>query len=180
MIEIKNSKNQQFYDYWRNLERKGEGIVPLKSSFMPEEIGHLLPNMIVYELISKENIKIRLQGTAINERLGQDMTGGNYLDYVEGSRREVASRAFWLMAQQPCGVIATLEHALSGGRTITVESIGFPFENDSGENPIIMYQSNEVEAYNPIAHKNDGQLKLIFVVDRQIIDIGNGAPTFVD
>ncbi|WP_419905181.1 PAS domain-containing protein [Kiloniella sp.] len=180
MIEIKNARNQQFYDYWQNLERKGESIIPLKSSFVPEDIGHLLSNMIVYELISKDNIKIRLQGTAINERFGQDMTGGNYLDYVEAERRPVASSAFWLMAQQPCGVIATLEHALSSGRKITVESIGFPFENDRGDNPIIIYQSNEIEDYNPIDHKNDGLLKLIFVVDRQIIDIGNGAPSFVD
>ncbi len=147
---------------------------------MPEDIGHLLPNMIVYELISKENIKIRLQGTAINERFGQDMTGGNYLDYVEADRRAVASSAFWLMAEQPCGVIAILEHALSSGRKITVESIGFPFENDNGGNPIIMYQSNEIETYDPLKHKNDGHLKLIFVIERHIIDIGKGAPAFVD
>ncbi|MFD2205911.1 PAS domain-containing protein [Kiloniella antarctica] len=180
LIEIKNARNRQFFDYWQSLERKGGSVMPLKSSFVPEEVGHLLSHMIVYELISKDNIKIRLQGTAINERFGQDITGGNYLDYVEPERRDVASNAFWLMAEQPCGIIATLEHALSSGRKITVESIGFPFENDRGENPIIMYQSNEIEAYNPIMYKNDGQLKLIFVVERHIIDIGKGAPSFVD
>ena len=84
------------------------------------------------------------------------------------------------MVEQPCGVLAILEHALSGGRKITVESIGFPFENDKGENPIIMYQSNQIEAYHRYKFKDDGQLKLIFVVDRHIIDIGKGAPKFVD
>ncbi len=180
LFEIQNSRNQVFYEYWRDLERKGKSILPLRSSFVPEDIGLLLPNIIVYELISKTDIRIRLQGTAINERFGHDMTGGNYLDYVEESRREKASDAFWLMAEQPCGILAILGHALSSGRTITVESIGFPMKNDIGKNPIIIYQSNEIEAINPLIPKVDERLKLIFVIERHIIDIGKGTPVFVD
>ena len=185
-MKIRNARNRQFYDYWQGLERSEGFDMPNRSSFLPEDIPSLLPNIIVYELISRDDIKIRLQGTAINERFGHDMTGGNYLDYVEDDRKRIASDAFWLMAEQPCGVCALLEHALSSGRNITVESIGFPLRNDipnldgSDPNPIIVYQSNEIDDLDPLQFQSDERLKLILVVERQIIDIGKGAPTFVD
>ncbi|WP_085909198.1 PAS domain-containing protein [Kiloniella majae] len=185
-MKIRNARNRQFYDYWQSLEKAEGTVVPKRSAFRPEDIPSLLPNIIIYELVSRENIKVRLQGTAINERFGHDMTGGNYLDYVEDDRKNVASDAFWLMAKQPCGVVAVLEHALSSGRNITVESIGFPLHNDilpldsSTPNPIIIYQSNEIEDLDPMGYQGDERLKLILVVERNIIDIGKGAPVFVD
>ncbi|WP_421784075.1 PAS domain-containing protein [Kiloniella litopenaei] len=185
-MKIRNARNRQFYDYWQGLERAEGFDMPNRSSFRPEDIPSLLPNIIIYELISRDNIKIRLQGTAINERFGHDMTGANYLDYVADDRRQVASDAFWLMAQHPCGICAVLEHALSSGRNVSVESIGFPLRNDiptldgSEPNPIIVYQSNEIEDLKPFEFKSNERLELILVVERQIIDLGKGAPTFID
>ncbi|KLN61624.1 hypothetical protein WH96_04595 [Kiloniella spongiae] len=184
-MNIRNAKNRQFYDYWLSLEKPEGTVVPNRSAFRPEDIPSLLPNIIIYELVSRENIKIRLQGTAINERFGHDMTGGNYLDYVEEDRKKIAADAFWMMAEQPCGVLAVLEHALSSGRNITVESIGFPLHNDimtvdgSTPNPIIIYQSNEINDLNSLGYQADERLKLILVVERNIIDIGKGAPVFM-
>ncbi|WP_254055029.1 PAS domain-containing protein [Kiloniella sp. EL199] len=185
-MKIRNARNRQFYDYWQSLEKAEGTVMPKRSSFRPGDIPSLLPNISIYELISRENIKIRLQGTAINERLGHNMTGLNYLDYVEDDRKTNASKAFWLMAEQPCGIHAVLVHALSSGRNITVEAIGFPLHNDilpldgSTPNPIIIYQSNEIDNQNPLSYQIDERLKLILVVERNIIDIGKGAPVFVD
>jgi hypothetical protein len=89
------------------------------------------------------------------------------------------------MAEHPCGIVAVLEHALSSGRNITVESIGFPLHNDipaldgSTPNPIIIYQSNEIDDLDPLSNQADERLKLILVVERNIIDLGKGAPAFV-
>ncbi|MCZ4279691.1 PAS domain-containing protein [Kiloniella laminariae] len=180
LFEIRNPRNQIFYDYWRNLPRVEGELLPRKSSFLPEDIPSILPNIIVYELQDKDQIMIRLQGTAINQRFGHDMTGANYLDYVEPDRREKAASAFWLMAEQPCGIIAILDHALSSGRSITVESIGFPLINDFGPNPIIIYQSNEIEREEWRNRPENEKLKLIFVQERHLIDLGTGTPQFVD
>ncbi|WP_020591562.1 PAS domain-containing protein [Kiloniella laminariae] len=180
MVEIKDPKNRRFFDYWQSLPRDEGCLVPRKSSFLPEEVPQLLPNMLVFEVISRQEIKIRLQGTAIDEQYGQSMTGGNYLDYVEPHRRDVAASAFWQMAEHPFGIVAELDQALSSGRYVTVEAIGFPLINDTGKNPIIIYQSNEIKKSKREDHDDDGKLKWIYVLSRQIIDIGNGAPVFVD
>ncbi|WP_254055028.1 PAS domain-containing protein [Kiloniella sp. EL199] len=185
-MKIRNARNRQFYDYWRGLERKENSVLPNRSSFRPEDIPSLLPNIIVYELISRENIQIRLQGTAIDERFGQNLTGRNYLDYVADERRSTASDAFWLMALQPCGVVVVLEHTLSSGRLTAVEAVGFPFNNDaptldgSKPNPLIIYQSNEIDNIDFQKDRDEERLKLIRVVERNMIDIGRGEPVFVD
>jgi hypothetical protein len=74
-VQIRNARNRQFYDYWQSLDREVGTVIPKRSAFRPEDIPSLLPNIIIYELVSRENIKIRLQGTAINDRFGHDMTG---------------------------------------------------------------------------------------------------------
>lgn len=93
MVDFKHTRNQAFYDYWLSLPR--EGILPHRRNFLPEAVPSLLPNMMIYELVSDDFIKIRLLGTSVEDRYGQNSTGTNYLDLVEYNRRPKASQAFW-------------------------------------------------------------------------------------
>lgn len=180
LVEIFNERNRQFYDYWKQLPRAEGSLLPYRSSFLPEEIPDLLPNLLLFEVISKDFMKIRLQGTTIDEQYGSDMAGANYLDFVEPKRREVAASAFVMMAETPCGIVARLDQLLTTGRYVTVEAIGFPLLNDRGDNPIIIYSSNELRRSNRFTFEDEYQLHYIYVLDREIIDIGAGAPEFHD
>lgn len=154
--------------------------MPYRSSFLPEEIPSLLPNLLLFEVFSSDFIQIRLQGTAIDEQYGSDMGGANYLDFVEPKRREIAASAFFMMAETPCGIVARLDQLLTTGRYVTVEAIGFPLLNDRGDNPIIIYSSNELRRSNRYSFEEEYRLRYIYVLDREIIDIGAGTPAFHD
>lgn len=180
LVEILNERNRQFYEYWKSLPREEGRLIPNRSRFLPEEIPSLLPNLLIFEALSADFIKIRLQGTAIDEHYGHDMAGGNYLDYVEPQRRQIASSAFWMMAETPCGIVAQLDQLLTSGRYVTVEVIGFPVFNDRGDTPIIIYSSNEIRPSERYPFEDDYKLRYIYVLERTIIDLGKGAPTFYD
>lgn len=178
VFKIRCDRSQRYFDYWKSLPREPGEILPRRSRFLPEEVPELLSTAAVYELVSHDLLKARLQGTAINERFGRDITGENYLDYVAPERLASASRAFWTMAQHPCGMHAILIHRLTSGRDVLVEALGFPYINDQGDNPIVIYQSNEIEGTSRQQLRDEGQLSMILLEGRTMIDIGNGVPAF--
>ena len=71
MVEFQNTRSKQFYDYWHSLPR--DKFVPHRSVFLPEEIPPLLSNMMMYELVSRDLIKIRLLGTSLCANTDSEM-----------------------------------------------------------------------------------------------------------
>ncbi|RED52382.1 PAS domain-containing protein [Aestuariispira insulae] len=180
VFKIRCDRSRRYFDYWKSLPREPGEILPPRSRFLPEDVPELLSTTAIYELVSPDLLKARLQGTAINERFGRDITGENYLDYVAPERRASASRAFWTMAQHPCGMHAILTHRLTSGRDVLVEALGFPYINGEGGNPIVIFQSNEIEVPPGRKLRDEGELSMILLEGRTLIDIGNGVPVFVE
>ncbi len=187
VIEFRHSNNQAFYDYWYNLPRTG--TLPDKSCFRPEEIPSLLPSMLVYELVSRDFIRIRLIGSNVEERFGGNRTGSNYLDVVEEHRKESASAAMWSQVEKPCGMHVLLEQELISGRVAYIEALGLPVTNVEGGHPLILFQSNEIcrgpddtliEDQIQLDDKEDVLLKFIRVSERTFFDLGAGVPDFRD
>lgn len=165
-------------DHWLSLPR--EGVLPLRSSFLPEKIPQLLPSLIIYEMVSPTFIKFRLAGTAVRERMGVDATGQNYLDYVSPERREKASQSFFAVVGQPCGMRVISHHGMASGQKKYLEILMLPMENDRGENPIVLCQGNEIKPEKEELFQDQDLLKNISIVRRDFIDIGAGLSDFTD
>ncbi|MEH6631719.1 MAG: PAS domain-containing protein [Halopseudomonas aestusnigri] len=172
MFEFSNSKSKEFYEFWLSMPR--EGLVPSRSSFRPESVPSLLSNFMIYELISKDYIKVRLMGSALSDKLGGNSAGENYLDFIEGPRKEIASEALWSVVNKPCGMRVVLEQVLKSGLTVCMESIGLPLLNDEGGNPMILFQKNELDCEKRVPEAGYDPIRYYRLFRRDFIDIGAG------
>ncbi len=174
MLEFANDKSKEFYDYWLSMPR--EGLVPERNSFRPENVPSLLPNFMIYELVSSDYIKIRLLGSALSEKFGADSAGAgeNYLDFVEPHRKAIASEALWSVVNKPCGIRVVVEQVLKSGLTVRMESIGLPLLNEGDGNPVILFQKNELDCERRVPDVDKDPIRYLKLLRREFIDIGAG------
>ena len=128
IIDLYHPRSQALFDYWFTLPR--DGVLPLRSSFLPEKIPQLLPTLIIYEMVSPTYINFRLAGTAVRERMGIDPTGRNYLDYVAPERKVKAGQSFFAVVDQPCGMRVVSNHGMASGHKKFLEVLMLPMKND--------------------------------------------------
>ncbi|KLN61645.1 hypothetical protein WH96_04720 [Kiloniella spongiae] len=157
-----------------------DGVLPLRSSFFPEKVPQLLPNLIIYEMVSENFIRFRLAGTAVRERMGFDPTGKNYLDFVADERKAKASQSFFSVVEQPCGMRVVSNHGMSSGRRMFLEVFMLPLENDMSPNPIVLCQSNEIKPDTDDYIGDNARLENVTVMRRDFMDIGAGISSFQD
>ena len=178
MLNFHHTDNKTFFDYWQKLPR--EGLVPDKSDFIPEDIPKLLPNIIIYELISENIIHTRLSGTALDARDGFIKTGKNYLDFVAPDRKKKASEAFWLLSNHPCAMRVISKFRSANGLVKEVESIGAPLNDQKTGGKFLYYSSKEINLSTNVIQPLKDELEIITVTQRDFIDIGGGIPEYRD
>lgn len=170
-------RTRMFADYWNSLPKTD--LVPSRSAFKPEENTAILANIVIHELISPEHIRLRLVGSAVIEEYGREITGRNYLDFVDEERRPKASRAIFLVCEQPCGMYVLLRSQGRSGRVMTRESIAFPMRDDEGVARLVYFCSSPARERTDVFEDPD-ELRIMNVLRRTFIDIGAGIPDFRD
>ena len=174
-LDIRDSRSVMFANYWFGLPR--QGLVPTRRDFDPCTQGPILSTYVIHELISPDFIRVHLAGTGVREQYGTEITGTNYLDFVEGWRKENASRSLVVICEQPCGILAHLRARTATGKEVINESIGLPMRDNSGAVRLIYYQSNTVfeEGYRD---PEEDMLMTLEIEDETHFDIGAGLPDF--
>jgi len=71
------------HEYWRS--KCGARAMPRRRDIDPTEIPHLLPNILIVEIIGTR-IRYRLVGTAIVKAYGEELTG-KYIDEILSDER---------------------------------------------------------------------------------------------
>jgi hypothetical protein len=115
---------------WARLPRINE--LPSKASFRPAEFKPLLVNMVICELESDSCLRVRLSGTAVNERWGRDLTGANYFELISADDRPAALQRTRRALEQPCAVWSLREERYTNGRKVVLETLTLPFCDDHG------------------------------------------------
>jgi len=176
-VAFEHEPAASFADYWHSLPKRD--LVPSRLDFDPCSQGPILTTYIIHELISPDFIKIRLVGTKHREGFGADVTGRNYLDFVEPERRAKAAQAIHLVCAHPCAMLVSLQTTTETGRVYQNETFALPMRDNDGRARLVYYQSNSM----PLAEYRDPEadkLKAFGVADRTFIDIGAGVPSFED
>lgn len=174
-LDIRDRRSLAFAKYWFSLPR--QGLVPTRQDFDPCTQGPILSTYVIHELISPDFIRVHLAGTGVREQYGTEITGTNYLDFVEDWRKENASRSLFVMCEQPCGILAHLRARTSAGKQILNESIGLPMRDNSGAVRLIYYQSNTIheEGYRD----PEADMLMTLEIENEVhFDIGAGLPDF--
>jgi len=83
VVDLPEPKLAEFYAYWRG--KRGERRWPSRKSIDPTEIPHLLPHLMITEVVGENRFRFRLMGTYLTERIGLDATGREFAEF-EGDR----------------------------------------------------------------------------------------------
>lgn len=176
-LEVLAECSRLFAGYWSSLPKVD--LIPRREAFRPEEVPRLLPNIVIHELVSPETVKLRLVGSAVIDDYGQDITGRNYLDFVEEARRPKASQALFLVCEQPAGMLAQLRSISRSGRVMTREAIALPVRGEDGA-ASLAYACSSTGRERDYSSIELDELQIMSVARRDYIDIGAGVPDFRD
>lgn len=157
--------------HWSGLFSGGD--IPLKSAVRPEELKAVLPWILIYEYLSRDDIRIRLCGTATYSAYKRNLTGENYLDLVPASYREGASRRLHAIIQQPCALVTSLSGPAGLDVKGLYEVIGLPLKAADGETRFSIHSCALIERGergSSVGRKKLESLEALYV------DIGFGLP----
>lgn len=161
------------FQYWQSLPRSGG--LPLYSDFDPAAARSWLADMTILSVNGPDEIRHRLVGTAIADRLGYDATGKNLLDFIDPSYRSQCARDMLEVVYRPCGwQVRYLTHYPSG-RIAHVQSIYLPLQGPAGQPPRIVsvHTPEDPERYARASAEPSFASKIARMV---WIDLGFGVP----
>jgi len=167
----------EFLDYWLTLRAGRE--IPDRAAFDPVEVKHLLPFIVIQELIDPQTIRLRLVGTGVVSQYGQESTGRNYLEFVEPERRAKASEAIFLVRDHPAGMTVTLQSTTQDGGKILRQTIALPLE-DAKDGRKFVYFCSTRHHPSKLPPTEQAKLTVQSVAHRRYFDIGAGTPEFSD
>lgn len=176
-LDVTENRSRRFAEYWAGLPKVD--LVPRRTSFRPEEVPRILPYVVIHELLSPELLRLRLVGSAVTAEYGQEVTGRNYLDFVDEARRPKASRAIHLICSHPAAMLVQLRVLSRSGRMMTRESIAFPMRDDDDVARLVYFCSSPARERDDTGPETD-ELQVMDVMRRTYIDIGAGLPDHRD
>lgn len=168
-------EGMDFVAYWHSL-REGRDL-PERENIDPGAIKHLLPYIVIHDLVSPDLIRLRLIGTAVAEDYEEDITGWNYLDMVEPARREAASRALFVLHDTPVGMSVTLRSTTRSGSSWTRQTIDLPI-SDIRNNRKLVFSCSLRAKPGMSAVPDNPELQVQQITSREFFDIGAGIPCY--
>ncbi|MFZ5913826.1 MAG: PAS domain-containing protein [Pseudomonadota bacterium] len=121
----------EFIKYWFQLPKMG--LISDKSKINPRNIMEQLPNVIILDLGSGTDCRIRLIGTGITGRWGFDPTNSNFLDLIAPQNRDAIADHMAILHKQPCGVILLGDEHYTSGQMVRSETVLLPVHSGHNE-----------------------------------------------
>lgn len=97
--DIRSRRLKDLYEYWQSRHPCAD-LLPSRAGIDPLDIPALLPWLILFEVGQRpEDVRYRLIGTKVVERIGKDLTGRLVAEGYWGEQsREIVAR-YWRVAQ---------------------------------------------------------------------------------
>lgn len=115
--------------------RRGDAAVMPRAAFNPAEAKALLPRLFILELHSPRNIRIRLCGTCLSDRVGRDLTGLNWLDLIAPEHRAARALAHGEMMQRRIALRAVLRCPSNMDDEMVMELLTLPMTPTNPDSP---------------------------------------------
>lgn len=172
-VQFDNAKQQKLFEYWSSV-RDGR-LMPFATDVDPTKIAPLLTEIAIFEVFGRNDIRYRLAGTAVAERLGADPTGKNVLEITAPETIETVAHLFETMFKQPAAAIVRYENTYNTGRRAPVSSLFLPLAaTDNGQSRVLSIHTREAST-----DYEDAQIASTIgtaVAKISWIDIGAGVP----
>lgn len=157
------------------LDVRGNDPVPVRASIDPGALASALPHVFMLNMIGPDTASYRLVGTAHRARLGIELTGHIWGEFLGGPQRAERTHRLWQAVRHPCGFAARYEVVFASGAHDPVETLLLPLRpNDPSACPIMIgvgISIRQVDWVNP-----SGSIASRTPEQSRFLDLGNGIP----
>ena len=157
-------------------EARQTKLVPTRDDLGLRQLARFLPDITIMERPEPGKVIYRLMGTAVAERMGADLTGQNFLDYLKDAERARNDLGLGFVSDIPCGTFAMYDNQYASGVLSRNESMMLPIDAGSGEAPYQILGMHLTQ--NPFQYGEEQGQSVIAVKwrDGMVIDLGRGLP----
>jgi len=119
---------QDLWSYWA--ARRGTRRMPCRADIDPMAIPHLLPHLLLIEMMEDSRFRVRLAGTAIVESYGEELTGRFVDELFTPARRAVALRHYVLAFDSARPIAACNRYTNVRGTELAASRVILPLSED--------------------------------------------------
>jgi hypothetical protein len=134
----RSDRSHEFEQFWRSLPK--DGLIPHRRDMKPARAGALLRDIVLLEARLGENpsLRVRLVGSAVQERIQKNITGQDYLEFRASEYRAGTIDATRRMFRLPCGLWQVMAMHYERGFAQNFELTAFPLLSDDADVPFIL------------------------------------------
>ncbi|MDY0874262.1 PAS domain-containing protein [Dongia rigui] len=157
------------------------GRIPHKNDLDLANFAAIMPHLALVAITKPDRCLYRVAGERLKERVGLNLAGRNYYDFVEPERRQIAAAAMHMVIDTPCAFRAEIRQTYSGDIALMIEASGFPLlSSERGVDGFILFADQGIDQHDELATPNP-ILQSASLRRRDLIDLGSGIDdTFED
>ena len=170
---------ERFLDYWYDLPRGEDGVLPSRSAMKPSNLHDMLPRLALLKRLDRYNVIATMMSTEYDSPWKGPMVGMNAFDLTPANMRENTAALYSAVLDQPAAALIRETVRLKTGKSAAVASLYLPLANSLGAPTYIV--SCTVYENRPNYHSINDRLVLDHQRVRNIefLDIGAGQPTYM-
>ena len=172
----RDQTNRHFIAAWLGWRRPGQ-LVPKRSALKLDDIKQLLGRVILFELVSADDIRVKVAGSQLRDHANFEATGRSFAELTPPAQWPLRRFRVNEMAARPCaGVMINRETETHSGETVTFETVTLPLEPDGPGKPPLLISNVAVlgAIYEPPA--TDRPPLVYLPAEFRFLDLGAGIP----
>jgi len=152
-----------------------EGAMPLRSNIDLRQFHRFARFMVISEPDAEQRkMPMRLVGSGFHDLVGRDLTGMDYMEFIDPDLRDASFDTFMRVIGTPCGLWLTSPVVLPNGKTAMMEFTTFPmFHERENKNQLLCLARHH---FADNARSSDGRLSVRKAASLSWIDLGKGVP----
>jgi len=173
----RTEKSERLERVWRSLPKHEHGLLPPRLSLKAANIPDLLPDISIAQVMPS-SLMVLLTGSHITARINAEITGQDYLQYVESAQRAQVLAMLQTMCHRPVAGYLHVQSRYSRGYTQALELTMFPICDKTGDPNYIVSLAIPMEKEGPFIEKNiRGEIASSdWRLPANWIDLGAGIP----
>lgn len=123
------------WDAWR-----GGSEIPRRGNVKLSDVTSLLSFIVLFDMVSREEIICRYIGSSYLDLFGQDYTGANFLEVTPPESRDLRSRRLTAIVDKPCIAFWSANTVFAKGDALATTGVCVPIKPDADDAPMQMMQ----------------------------------------
>ncbi len=165
---------QELIGHWTRV--RGDDLVPLKDQIDPGEMRRALPFIMIMDVARPEAPAVRLAGTGLRPRYGQEITGTDWSRFIMPENRPRMRAVIGLLTSKPCGIFYRFKVSGVGNVMREAETVALPLrEQEAGAPSLIIGITRDI-AMRGDADASSLEPAKLEALAAEFIDIGAAIP----